>query len=180
MTRTFQSRLAAKHGIIKRKILDNDIELAGNPTDCIRIHFKDNDEGDHESWVVEEATIESIIFPPLQDVPYRKISCNGYGKYQITSPVGLVEEGVPAEKFKLVFTHKSDLKTGDFIVRIFVDPDVSEPMILVMKITELLGTFGHLMLENQSCICNFETEKFPEEVAQAIGEIATRRLHIKF
>lgn len=180
MIRTFQSRLAAKHGIIKRKILDNDVELAGNPTDCIRIHFKDNDEGDHDAWNVEEATIESIIFPPLKDVPYRKISCDGSGKYQITSLVGSAEDGVPAEQYKLTFTHKSDIKNNDFIVRVFVDPDVNEPIVLVLKVTELLGTFGQLMLESQSCICNLENEKFPAEVSQVIGEMAARRLHIKF
>lgn len=180
MNRTFQSRLAAKHGLIKRKILDNDIELAGHPTDCIRIHFKDNDEGDHNAWEVEEATIDSIIFPPLQDIPYRKISCDGSGKYQITSLAGAAEEGVSSEKFKLTFTHKSDIKTGDFIVRVFVDPDVSEPIILALKVTELLGTFGHLMLESQSCLCNLEMERFPTEVSQVIGEMAERRLHIKF
>lgn len=180
MIRTFQSRLAAKQELIKRKVLDNGVGLAGNPTDCIRIHFKDNDEGDHESWFVEEATIESVIFPPLQDIPFRKISCDGGGKYQITSLVDSAEEGVPSERYKLIFPHKSDLKVGDFIVRVFIDPDVSEPIILVLKITEMLGTFGQLMLESQSAIANLETEDFPSEVSQAIGEMAERRLHIKF
>ena len=40
MVRDFQKRLSIKHGIIARKILDNNIELEGTPQDCIRIRYK--------------------------------------------------------------------------------------------------------------------------------------------
>ena len=40
VVRDFQSRLAMKHGIIQRKIIDNQIGLAANPTDCIRVKLE--------------------------------------------------------------------------------------------------------------------------------------------
>ena len=73
MYRDFQARLGVCHDNIKRKLLDNNIELLGVPTDCIRIKVKKNDEGDKISSKIEKADIVNIIFPPLVDVPYRYI-----------------------------------------------------------------------------------------------------------
>ena len=148
MVRDFQKRLSIKHGIITRKILDNNIELEGTPQDCIRIRYKKTKDGDTEAWELLMADIQSIYFPPLDEVPFRKLKDNGEGKYKITSLVdSYSDENV--DKYKLIFTHKSDLMNGDLIIRVFHDPDVSEPIILVFELTELLGTFGD-MLESQS------------------------------
>lgn len=177
--RDFQNRLAARQELIKRRIKDNNIELAGHPTDCIRIQYKKNDEGDITSRVISKATVESVIFPPLKDVPYRKISCDGSGSYKITSLVDSYNEEA-TERYSLSFPKASDLNVGDLIVRVFLDPDVAEPIILVMKISEILGTFGHLMLLGQKCNCVLTTEDIPEKTLQVIGEMAKRRLAIGF
>ena len=70
--RDFQSRLDAKHSIIKRKLLINQTELAGNPTDIIRLRIVRNDEGDIESRIVSKADVINVIFPSLTEVPIRK------------------------------------------------------------------------------------------------------------
>lgn len=186
MVRDFQSRLALKQEIMKRKILDNQIELAGNPTDCIRITCTRNDEGDITNRVISKATVDSIIWPPLKELPIRKIHKNkdttGQGKvsYQITSLVGMAEEGQNESMFKLYFPHNADLNVDDMIVRVFIDPDVEDPIILVVKIVEVLGTFGQMMLLSESANCALDTEDIPEKLANVIGEMAERRLHIKF
>ena len=85
VVRDFQSRLAMKHGIIQRKIIDNQISLAANPTDCIRVKIEKNYLGDIDSRIVESADIVPVIWPPLKDIPIRKIGQNGSGQYTITS-----------------------------------------------------------------------------------------------
>ena len=108
MVRDFQKRLSIKHGIITRKILDNNIELEGTPQDCIRIRYKKTKDGDTEAWELLMADIQSIYFPPLDEVPFRKLKDNGEGKYKITSLVdSYSDENV--DKYKLIFTHTSDL-----------------------------------------------------------------------
>ena len=77
MVRDFQKRLSIKHGIITRKILDNNIELEGTPQDCIRIRYKKTKDGDTEAWELLMADIQSIYFPPLDEVPFRKLKDNG-------------------------------------------------------------------------------------------------------
>ena len=139
MVRDFQKRLSIKHGIITRKILDNNIELEGTPQDCIRIRYKKTKDGDTEAWELLMADIQSIYFPPLDEVPFRKLKDNGEGKYKITSLVdSYSDENV--DKYKLIFTHKSDLMNGDLIIRVFHDPDVSEPIILVFELTDRKST----------------------------------------
>lgn len=190
MRRDFQSRLAMKHGIIQRKILDNQVSLAGNPTDCIRIRYVKNDEGDIESRIVSKADIVQIIWPSLREIPIRKIHKNlpdgkideTLGSYEITSLSGIAseEDTNNSEKFKLYFEHGADINRGDLIVRVFLDPDVKRPIILAVKVDELLGTFGQTMLLWESAICNLEMEDIPPKLANVIGQMAERRLHIKF
>lgn len=178
MIRDFQKRLSIKHGIITRKILDNNIELEGTPQDCIRIRYKKTKDGDTEAWELLMADIQSIYFPPLDEVPFRKLKDNGEGKYKITSLVdSYSDENV--DKYKLIFTHKSDLMNGDLIIRVFHDPDVSEPIILVFELTELLGTFGD-MLESQSANSVLCSKDIPDEISEVVSEMAKRRLKLGF
>ena len=178
MVRDFQKRLSIKHGIITRKILDNNIELEGTPQDCIRIRYKKTKDGDTEAWELLMADIQSIYFPPLDEVPFRKLKDNGEGKYKITSLVdSYSDENV--DKYKLIFTHKSDLMNGDLIIRVFHDPDASEPIILIFELTELLGTFGD-MLESQSANSVLCSKDIPDEIAEVVSEMAKRRLKLGF
>ena len=178
MVRDFQKRLSIKHGIITRKILDNNIELEGTPQDCIRIRYKKTKDGDTEAWELLMADIQSIYFPPLDEVPFRKLKDNGEGKYKITSLVdSYSDENV--DKYKLIFTHKSDLMNGDLIIRDFHDPAVSELIILVFELTELLGTFGD-MLESQSANSVLCSKDIPDEIAEVVSEMAKRRLKLGF
>lgn len=188
MVRDFQSRLSMKHDIIKRKVLDNQISLAGNPTDCIRIHVEKNDEGDKLSTIVKQADVISVVWPSLKDVPIRKIHKNnpdGYvnesiGNYTITSLVNIAGEGQNEQMFKLFFPHGADLNVDDLIVRVFIDPDVDYPIVIVVKVAEILGTFGQMMLISQSATCTLDAEDMPKELQNIIGEMAERRLHLQF
>lgn len=179
MYRDFQSRLAMKQEIIKRKVKDNLIEMASNPTDCIRIKYVKDKDGDVQSRIIEKATIEQIIWPALKDIPIRKLSTDSNGKYKITSLVNIANDEQNTN-FSLIFPHSSGLNVGDIIVRIFIDPDVREPIVLVVKISELLGEFGQMMLIGEKCNCVLETDTLPEKVVNVIGEMAKRRLSINF
>ena len=186
--RDFQSRLDMKHSIIKRKVLINQTELAGNVTDIIRVSVLKNDEGDIISRRVKTADVISVIFPQLKEIPIRKIhktTPEGYedetvGSYKITSLVDIAEEGENEKLFKIYFPHNTDLNVGDYICRVFLDPDVAEPIIIVLKVSEILGTFTHSMLLWESAICTLDVEDIPPKITNVIGAMAERRLHIKF
>lgn len=190
MPRDFQSRLDLKHSIIKRKIINNQTSLAGNITDIIRVSVKKNDEGDTESRIVSKADVIEVIFPSLSEVPIRKLKRNlpnGYvdetvGSYTITSLTGIASEDDTnnSEVFKVYFPHNVDLNKDDYLIHVFLDPDVKDPIIIVLKVSELLGTFSHSMLLWESAICTLDVEDIPPKLSNVIGQMAERRLHIKF
>lgn|SRR5574344_431311 len=178
--RTFQSRLAAKQEPIKRKLIDNNLSFAGNPTDCICIRETKNDEGDIEDRVIVKADVVSIIWPAIKDVPIRKINDTGNGSYTISSLVNTAGQDTNTSLFKLYFEHNADISVGDLIVRVFIDPDTEQPTVIAVKVSELLGTYGQLMILYESCNCTLDTEAIPDKLAKIIGEMAKRRLNIKY
>lgn len=188
--RDFQSRLDIKHSIIKRKVLNNQTELAGNITDIIRLTVKRNDEGDIESRIVSKADVINVIIPQFREVPIRKLKRNlpnGYvdetvGSYTITSLTGIASEDDTnnSEVFKVYFPHNVDLNKDDYLIHVFLDPDVKDPIIIVLKVSELLGTFSHSMLLWKSAICTLDVEDIPPKLSNVIGQMAERRLHINF
>lgn len=190
MYRDFQSRLDMKHSIMKRKIIDNQISLAGNPTDVIRLSITYSDEGDKIATRCKKADVINVIMPEFKEVPIRKLhknDANGYvdesvGKYQITSLVGIAseEDTNNEEKFKIYFPHGSDINVDDLIIKTFLDPDVKDPIILALKVSEVFGTFTNSMLLWESAICTLEMEDLPQKLVDIIGSMAERRLHIKF
>jgi hypothetical protein len=68
-----QSRLGYYNDRLRRKIVDNNLRWISHPTDCIRTTHRKTFEGDSVSYIVERADIVPIIFPPLEEVPIRKI-----------------------------------------------------------------------------------------------------------
>lgn len=169
-----------KHDIIKRRCMDNLIEHEGNPTDCIRIRVKKNDEGDITDRIIEKADIVQIVFPPLKDVPYRRLYHNERTqKIEITS---LPQTGEPEanEDFTIIAPHNEVLLNNDIIVRVMLDPDVNTPIILALEVLEPLGTFGGSMIIQSKFKCCLYNETLSEEVLQTISEMAKRRLHLNF
>ena len=163
---------------MKRKLMDNLVSLAGNATDCIRVSFQKNDEGDLVYSDVKEATIDSIIFPPLDEIPFRRIFNDNKTGYSI-SPVTLADEDMN-KHFELVIPYSSNIDVDDLIIRIFLDPNNIAPTALVLQVSELKGTFGQNMLMQTRVNCTLFPEELRPEALKVISEMAKRRLHIQF
>ena len=71
--RSFQNRLSMKLEPVKRKVLDELISLTGMATDCIRVKFKRNKDGDPIYDDIEKATVDSIIFPKIPETSFRRL-----------------------------------------------------------------------------------------------------------
>lgn len=180
MKRTWQARLQMKHDIIKRKCMDNLIEHEGNPTDCIRIRVKKNDEGDITDRVIEKADIVHIVFPPLKDVPYRRLYKNERTKKLEITSLPATGEPEANEDFTIIAPHKEFLLNHDLIIRVMLDPDIETPIILALEITEPLGTFGGSMLIQSKFKCCLYNETLSEQTLDIIAEMAKRRLNLNF
>lgn len=176
--RSWQQRLAMKQDIMKRKLLDNSITMIGDATDCIRIKTIKNDEGDITSRKIKDIDLVSVIFPVLKEIPYRQMEKTDDG-YRITSLVTSAETDF-VNNFIIQSPHYDRIDIDDLIVRVLQDPEVDYPIVYALQVIESLGTFGGQMLIQHSFNTCLYNQDLPQDIVDAIGDVATRRLHIGF
>lgn len=178
--RNWQARLAMKQDRIKRKIIDLQIEHEGVPTDCIRIRLKKDDEGDIQTRTIEMADVIPVVFPPLTDVPYRRLGPKLDGGWEITSlPDAAGEE---AKKFyEIVVPHTAYLRPDDLIIRVMLDDDAPDhPVILALQVLESTGDFGGSMLIKSKYKTNLYNEDLSQNTLAIIAAMAERRLKLGY
>lgn len=178
---TVQARLAMVQDNIRRKLIDNQLYLIGTPVDCIRIRRRKTYEGDDKSLIVEMADVISAVFPPLDDVPFRKVSVKeGTHQWQLTSLIGAFEEDQQEKAYTLQIPYEFNINVGDLIFRIFLDEAQKYPIIVPIEVVELLGTFGGMKLIMQKSKCVIPSDNFPDEIVSTIQQMAERRLRIGY
>lgn len=180
MYRDFQTRLQTKHDKIKQKLLDNAIELMGQVTDCIRLRLNKNDEGDIISRTVIKMDVLGVVFPPLVDVPYRVLDTKDGGKTWGISPLVAATEDESTKYYQLVMPHSKDVRVGDLIIRVFLDPEMAKPVVLALEVVESLGTFGINSVIQHKYNAVVHMENLPQAITDAIVDMAYRRMKLKF
>lgn len=177
--KTYQDRLAQKLDLKRRKLIDLAISHAGSATDAIRVRLSKNDEGDIISRVIEKADVIHVVFPPMEDVPYRRLSADKNSPYEITSPVASAEDD--SKKFYEIYTtHNAVLLPDDLIIRVMQDPEVDTPIILCLQVLEPLGTFGGTMLIKHKYKTDLYNETLSKEVIDVIYEMVKRRIFLGY
>ena len=178
---TIQSRLAMVQDNLRRKLIDNNIYLISNPVDCIRMRLKKTYEGDVVSYLVEMCDVVSAVFPPLADVPYRKIDVDEKTHiWQLTSLISAFEDDAQEKFYTLQVPFEFNINVGDLIFRIMLDEAQKYPIIIPIQVQELLGTFGGLKIIMNKCKATIPTDNFPQEIIQTIQQMAERRLKLGF
>jgi hypothetical protein len=138
-------------------------------------------EGDSTSFIVSAADVIQVVFPPLEEVPFRKIKREKDSSiWQLTDLVGAFEDDMQQKAYTVQIPYNFDADVGDLIFRIFVDEAQQYPIILAIQITESLGTFGAQKMIMQKFKCVIPTENFPPEIVNTIQQMAERRLKIRY
>ena len=172
--RTFQSRLAAKQNRIAQKLSDNSIGMLGTVTDVFRIKTKKNGMGDLISRTVEDIDVIEIIFPPLKDVPmWRFVGSTSKQSVDIHSK----EELKPFKAFAPV---SAKVDQDDIVVKFFENPATDEPLILILQVKDVLGTFGARSIIYQQINISYYDEQLEPELITWCMEAANRRKILKW
>ena len=173
MTRTYQSRMGKYHDTLRRKLIDNSISLAGQAADCIRIRVKRTRQGDIETRVVENADIVSIIFPPLKDAPYRRMTLSPDVTQLRMETVPAIQELFPIE---LMSMQVSKIYKDDLIFRVLKEPDIENPLVLALQVVDTLGTWGVGSMIYGKFNCTYYQEQLPTEILEVVYSTTVRRL----
>jgi hypothetical protein len=178
---TLQSRLGQKQDRLRRLLLDNQIRLIGFISDVIRMKVRKTYEGDTTSYIIESCDVIQVSFPPLEDIPYRKIKVDEKTHiWQLTSLIGAFEDDMQQKAYTVQIPYNFNVNVNDLLFRIMVDEDQKFPIIIPLQIQENLGTFGAIKLIMTKYKATIPTDNFPQEVVDTIQQMAERRLKIHY
>jgi hypothetical protein len=155
--------------------------LIGFLNDAIRVKYRKTYEGDNKSIIVEEVDIIKAVFPPLEDVPIRKVMVDEKThKWQLTSLIGAFEEDQQEKAYTLQIPYHFKINVGDLLFRIMVDEEVKFNSIIPLEIQEMLGTLGGKKLIMIKAKCTIPTFDFPQEIVDVIEEMSKRRTALNY
>lgn len=178
---SFQSRLAQTEDPMRRKIIDNNLYWISNPNDVIRMKTRKTYEGDNISWIIDSCDVLHCVFPPLSDVPYRKIEVDPETKvWQLTSLIGAFEDDMQQKAYTINVPFEFKIDVDDLLFRIMLDPAQKFNIIIPLQVTELLGTFGGMMIIMNKVKCTIPTDTFPVEIVKTLQEMTERRKRILY
>lgn len=183
---SFQGRLDKILERQKIKLNDNLIKLTGTPEDVIVIKKKTTQNGDIISKVIVDQKLINIIFPPLKDVPVRRITTEFEKGYKLVSLISSYGEGSDKGLGKnqkdltsidITVPLDSDLNVGDEIIRVFVQENlVSSIMVFdVLEITADMSNNAPLNLKAKIALST-EPIDMNKPTWQLITALSKRRL----
>ena len=172
---TYQARLGRKMDNIARKVFDNNIRLASQPTDMLRIKVnRDKISQDLLSRTIVSAEIVPIIFPSMKDVPLRRLIREDGEDILVPNLYQFYDDQfwtiyVPAE---------IRLDEDDLLIRIIYDPYSDEPNILCIQVKEILTTLGYNSIVYLSARVTLYDESLPSEVVNIIKDANKKRAEL--
>ena len=179
---TFQSRLAQKQDSFKRKVIDNvNLRNVSSPIDCILCKMQKDYRGDDMLASIKSIDIIRAVFPAQVNIPFRRISLNDETKkWEMTSPIEAFEEGKQEACYTVQGPWNYPIDKDDYIFRIYVDEDITDPIIVTLQVKELVGDFGGLKMIMQKALCTIPTVALPPEMITTIYEMGKRRTAIGY
>ena len=184
---SFQGRLDKTLDRQKVKLRDNLVKLTGTPEDVIVLKTKRTQNGDTISKVVVDQKLLNMIFPPLKDVPVRRISTEFREGYVLNSMVsahgGGSEKGQDKEqkdltKIEVIIPLDSDLDIDDTVVRVFVQEKTKQSTVVILNVVEILSDFSTNSPLTLKAILAISTEPvdLTKPLYKLITTLAKRRL----
>ena len=173
MRRTsYQARLGKKLDNIVRKVTDNNIRLASQPVDMIRIKVnRDPISQDLISRTVVSTEIIPIIFPTMEKVPLRRLTREGEDDVLVPNLYQFYEE-----QYWTIYTPAEiRLDEDDILLRLIYDPYSNEPNILCTQVKESLGTIGYSSFIYFEYKITLYDEELPDQVINIIKQANTKR-----
>ena len=160
---------------MSQKLADNAVSLLGDLTDVIRIRLNKNRVGDVNSKIVDDIDVAEIIFPAFKDIPmWRFTSDGGLSAQSVDIHDGNIE---PMIGYAPV---KSGISQGDIIIKFFENPLNDKPLVLILQIKDMLGTFGQRSIICQKVQITYYDEQLEPEIWQWCMSAANRRKILKW
>lgn len=173
MRRTsFQARMGSRLDVIKRKVIDNSIRLASNPTDMIRVRtVRDERSRDLVSRTITVSEVLPVILPEMQDIPLRRFIAEDDKSILIPSLYSIKDKAY----FDLYCAMECDLNIDDLLFRIIKDPESDVPYIMCLQVKDILSTISYGSILYSKYQVTFFDEALPSEITNVIRQESLKR-----
>jgi hypothetical protein len=168
--RTWQSRLSAKLNKLSQKLVDNSITNAGLVTDCIFIRTDLDKVGDPTRIQVSDIDVAELIFPAMVDIPMKRFLGNNG---QMIEAIDATEE--KTEPFECYSRIDTPIDQGSIFLKFFENPTGSSPLVLPLKVAEILGNFGARSIIFNKLHLTYYDNPLDPQIYQWCLDLATRR-----
>lgn len=175
--RTFQARLSSRLNHLTQKLSDNAIKWMGVTSDVIRLTVKRDNLLDPISRTVTGVDVIEIMFPNLIDIPMWRFTDNGVSR--ISNAVQDATEST-FEPFICYAPIDSKVDQDDLLVKFFDNPAGDEPMVIVLQVKDVLGTFGQRSIIYMKLKVTYADGPLPPAIVNATLEMARRRADLKW
>lgn len=171
---SFQARLGKKLDNIVRKVADNNIRLASQPVDMIRVKAnRDPISQDLISRTIDDAEIVPIIFPTMEDVPLRRLTRSGEDV--------LIPDLYQFHKdqyWEIYSPATIKLDEDDLLIRMIYDPYSDEPNIVCLAVKENLATIGYSSVIYLKYQVTLYDEALNDEIVDFIMNAYRKRMEL--
>jgi hypothetical protein len=170
MGTSWQSRLTSKQNRLSQKMIDNGISLSGYTTDVIVINETLNAVQDVTSINVDNIGIINIVFPGLSSIPMRRFINPSGVSWTVAVDA---KDGI--EPFVCYAPISTVINQGSILLKFFENTAGSDPLILPLKIADILGSFGgRSIIWQQLNVVYYDTPINPQLYSYLIS-LASRR-----
>lgn len=184
----YQGRLDKKLENQKIQLRDNLIRLTGTPEDILVISKKVDSNLSTKSTIVKTHIVTNVIFPPLKDVPVRKVKQDFGSGYVLTNIVSAYGEGSeqgsgqenPQQDLTTLTINlplNSDIEKDNKIVKVFVQENEINT-IMVFDVLEVLSSYSNNSPLTLSAKIALSTDPIDPEkkIYKMITTLADRRI----
>jgi len=165
---SFQSRLSSKVNRLSQKLHDNGIRLTGTISDCIKITTNKSDQGDILKRRVDKLDVIPIVFPPLVDVPLRKV-------VPATGQSFIIPYTFDIQPIEIMVPLSAKIDQDDLIIKFYENTEGVDPYISILEVKDILGTFGARSIIYQKYKATFFDGELPPQIIAWIMLMAQRR-----
>lgn len=168
-------------------MLDNQISLTGQAADTIRVRIKVTKQLDIDTRIVDSVDVVPVIFPPLVDVPYRRVNDEHFRRINVDEHaneermmVQVLPQMVDLFPIEIMTTRADRIDMNDLIFRVIMEPDMEYPLVLALEIVDALGTFGTHSMIYSKFRAVYYNETLPDEIMDYVTATAVRRLNLEW
>jgi hypothetical protein len=145
---SIQKKIAGANIEVKKKLRNYSISINGVETGVIRLHVEEDDYGDETLTIIDTDEITVILDIP-DDIPMDRLRPSESDPSMETDSLFLFDI-LPIEGYAK-FT--DEIEKGDILIRQIYDEVNSTPFLMVLRVSEIIGTVVHNYVTHRKFQC---------------------------